>query len=312
MRTRLLAAGAVAVVAVVAIVVIGVVVGRGDADLSAADRDLLTEALAAEDPLAATASLAADADTWSDLVAASGPDLATLLDRAQGPLAAADDRAERSAAVVGPWLEGEAVDDEVLGALSRWAWPLLAAEVGEAPARDLAGRVVARADEGDDERDAVGGAVGLARIHRAITSPADGDDAITAWRSDLAGAAIQDGDGDADERRSALADVRFQDIPGRVARAALTTWGEPGAASAPVRAVIAELPVDGVVGAGSVLTVASYLAVIDDTADVVAAGAVAGLAAEADGLVALEDALLSSDDPTLRDVGDRATLLLSA
>jgi hypothetical protein len=276
------------------------------------------DALAASDPerahqaMVAIEELTADPARWERLVADGGEDVATLLDRAQAALGGADDATHRAGPVVEPWLEGATVEGEVLPALARWAWPLLAADVGEGEARDVAARVLARADEGDDERDAVGGAVALARIHRAITSPAADDEAITAWRSDLAGTALQGLDGDPDDRTSALVDSRFQDLPVTVALAALTAWGDREGVSAPVRGALAEGSTEGSVGAGSVLTVACYLAVIDDQADDAAARVAATLAEEAEDLVALEDALLSSDDRALVRVGDPATLLLSA
>jgi hypothetical protein len=307
-RTRLLVAGVV--VALLAGAGAVLVLRDDGPTLDAADRDALAEAGEAFDPAAAVDALAADGERWARLVAAGGPELAALLDRSQGALGASADPVDVTP-VLAPWLDGEPVDDEVLPALARWAWPVLAADVREDPARERATAVLARADEGDDERDAVAGAVVLARIHRAITSPADGDDALTAWRSDLASAAIQGDDGDSRARRSALVDGAFVDLPGTVAVDVLATWGDPGA-STPVREALAERGPGPAVNARSVLTVACYLAVLDDHGGDVAAVTIAELARDAEDLVELEDDLLSSDDPALIPIGDPATLLLSA
>ncbi|HEX7135232.1 MAG TPA: hypothetical protein VF228_21845 [Iamia sp.] len=348
MRTRIVAVALAAAVAVAGVAVL--VAQRGGNGPTSADRAALAEALAGTDGTGVMAlasartamdRLVADEGRWSRLVAGGGADLATLLDRSHGGFGAtrgADDpvvsnppgpddladlvpepptlaeQADRVEAVVAPWLDGDAVDDDVLPALARWAWPLLAGDLLDTETRARAAAVLARADEGDAERDAVAGAVLLARAYRVIHSPADGAEAITAWRSELAAVAVSDIGGDLDERTAALLDGELADVPSPVALAVVATWGPAygRGATATVRSALLEADLAPPAPGGAVLTVAAFLAAISDAESGQPDVAAAELVEDSDDVATLEDALLSSDDPALVAVADPATLLASA
>jgi hypothetical protein len=313
-RTRLLiAAGAAAAVLVV---VAGVVLLTGDDGPTDADRAAVRAARS--DPLDGVRSLAADEDRWARLVAGGGPAVADLLDAAQPELGQAADPASLVGPVVAPFVDGDAIDDEVVVALGRWTWPLLAAELSSEDAAARAGAVLARAEEGD--REAVTAAVVLARLHRTLTGAADRT-AVAEWRTDLARSASPD-DADGEDLAGALRSGDLQDQPATVLRGVLAAWGRPGAETRPTdaaRAAIASTEEAGLTRAGSAITIASYLVVIDRTEDDDAAAVVERLASGDDpltegdaSLVALEDALLNVEDPALTAATETATLLRTA
>ncbi|HMJ79049.1 MAG TPA: hypothetical protein VK507_23895 [Iamia sp.] len=329
MRTRILVVGALAVAALLAFAVVVLIPG-GPEGPTADDRSALADVVAQVDEadradapeaaLAGVTALAGSGERWPRLVAGGGDDLAELLDRAQPALGLAADPAAVADPVVAPFVAGDPVDHAVVAALGRWTWPVLAAAgaVGGA-AGDAAAGVLAQADAGDDERDAVTAAVGLARVYRILTGGADAD-AVTAWRSDLAGAALGDGSDDASDRTAALLDGEVLDLPAELVLGVLAAWGpSPPRPTDAARAAIAGGDVSEPAPVGSALTVAAYLAAVDDRDDTAAAEALARLASGDDpltadraDLAALEDALLTTPDPALAPISQPATALLSA
>jgi len=328
-RTRILVVGALAVAGLLAFAVVVLIPG-GPEGPTAEDRSALAAVVARVDeadragaPEAALAGVTALADPparWRRLVAGGGDDLAELLDRAQPALGRADTPAAVAEPVVAPFVAGDPVDHAVVAALGRWAWPVLATDLADAgAARDAATEVLAQADVGDDERDAVTAAVGLARVHRILTGGADAA-AVTAWRSDLARAAVGDGSDDPSDRTAALLDGEVLDLPAELVLAVLAAWGpaSPRPTDA-AREAIAGGDVSEPAPVGSALTVAAYLAVVDDRDDPAAAEALGRLASGDDpltadraDLAALEDALLTTPDPALAPISEAATTLLSA
>lgn len=342
-RRRVSVASAALVAAVAVLVVRADRVGAP----TGADREALAEVLDRADGTtiaelvfvsAGRNDLVADDGRWSRLVAGGGTDLAAVLDRSHGgfgvtrapdvvappadpsspirdlpPPATLRDRAADSEAMVEPWIAGRPVDPEVLSALGRWSWPLLAVDLRTDDDRRRAARVLRRAGESPAERRAVAEAVLLARSYRLILSPVHAAAALAAWRADLS--ALVGG-----------SDELFDDdveLPGPVALGVASTWGQAYRKGAPeVHRVLLHADTAAPVSGRSLLTISGFVAAVsdpavdpdpDDDVDVAYEGelAVAALARQETDLDALAGALLASDDPAIAAVADDARYLAS-